>query len=85
MNSGDRLTVSLHDSPSGLVTKIVDHTNGQSGFMTASAANHFGHIKPAPSGTSCQDVLYDFHGPRLGGFYIHPVWPFIYAEYNVKR
>ncbi len=27
------------------------------------------------------DVLYDFHGPHLGGFYIHPVWPFNYAEY----
>jgi peptide/nickel transport system substrate-binding protein len=27
------------------------------------------------------DALYDFHGPHLGGFYIHPVWPFNYAEY----
>ncbi|GAC1430966.1 MAG: hypothetical protein NVSMB65_04460 [Chloroflexota bacterium] len=26
-------------------------------------------------------VLYDFHGPHLGGFYIHPVWPFVYAQY----
>jgi ABC-type transport system substrate-binding protein len=26
-------------------------------------------------------VLYDFHGPHLGGFFIHPVWPFVYADY----
>jgi ABC-type oligopeptide transport system substrate-binding subunit len=26
-------------------------------------------------------VLYDFHGSHLGGFYIHPVWPFVYAQY----
>jgi len=29
-------------------------------------------------------VLYDYHGPRLGGFYIHPVWPFIYSDYYAK-
>ncbi len=29
-------------------------------------------------------VLYDFHGPRLKGFFIHPVWPFIYADYTVQ-
>jgi len=29
-------------------------------------------------------VLYDFHGPRLAGFYIHPVWPFNYADYSLR-
>ncbi len=29
-------------------------------------------------------VLYDYHGPRLGGFYIHPVWPFNYADYYMQ-
>jgi ABC-type transport system substrate-binding protein len=29
-------------------------------------------------------VLYDYHGPRLGGFYIHPVWPFIYSDYTIS-
>ncbi len=30
------------------------------------------------------DYLYDFHGPRLGGFYIPPVWPFNYADYSIS-
>lgn len=29
-------------------------------------------------------VLYDYHGPRLGGFYIPPVWPFAYSDYYIK-
>jgi ABC-type transport system substrate-binding protein len=29
-------------------------------------------------------VLYDFHGTRLQGFYIPPVWPFNYADYAVS-
>ncbi len=29
------------------------------------------------------NVLYDFHGSRLLGFYIPPVWPFNYADYAV--
>ncbi len=61
MNPGDNLVVSLADSPNGLVTRIVDKTTGQTGFMTASAANHFGHIVPAPTGTSCNVKYYDFH------------------------
>jgi hypothetical protein len=61
MNSGDKISVNLHDSASGLVTTVKDKTSGQSGFMTASAANGFGHIKFAPGGTTCRDVLYNFH------------------------
>jgi hypothetical protein len=61
MNQGDTLTVSLHDSPHGLVTTVVDETTGQVGSMTASAANGFGQIKYAPTGTSCTEIPYDFH------------------------
>jgi len=61
MNSGDRLTVVLHDSSSGLVTTITDHTTGQAGSMTASAANGFGEVQFAPTGKSCTNIPYDFH------------------------
>jgi hypothetical protein len=61
LNPGDKATVNLHDSPSGLVTTVHDITTGQTGFMVASAANHFGHIVYAPTGTSCTEVDYNFH------------------------
>ncbi|HET9849261.1 MAG TPA: hypothetical protein VFR68_11970 [Candidatus Dormibacteraeota bacterium] len=61
MNQGDNLTVSLHDSASGLVTTVVDNTTGQTGSMTASAANDFGQIKFQSYGNSCQVIPYDFH------------------------
>lgn len=61
MNQGDDVTVSLHDSPHGLVTTVYDRTTGQVGWMTASARNGFGQIKFAPTGTSCTEIPYDFH------------------------
>ena len=60
-NSGDNLSVSLHDSPSGLVTTVTDNTTGAVGTMTASAANHFGQMKYEPHGTKCQEIDYNFH------------------------
>jgi hypothetical protein len=61
MNSGDKLAVSLHDTPHGLQAVIHDQTSGQTGSMTASAANGFGQVQYAPTGTSCVNVPYDFH------------------------
>lgn len=61
MNSGDRLTVRLHDTPNGLQTVIRDKTTGRIGSMTASAANGFGQVQYDPAGTSCVNVPYDFH------------------------
>src|SRR5215472_3628844 len=48
MNSGDNLTIKLHDTPNGLQTVINDRTTGQTGSMTASAANGFGQVQFAP-------------------------------------
>jgi hypothetical protein len=59
--SGDRLAVTLHDAGYGLVIDIQDLTSGRSGSMTASAANGFGQVKFAPTGTSCTNIPYDFH------------------------
>ncbi len=61
MNSGDNLKVSLHDTPNGLQAVINDLTSGQTGAMTASAANGFGQVQYAPTGSSCVDIPYDFH------------------------
>jgi hypothetical protein len=61
MNSGDKLRVSLHDTPNGLQAVINDQTSRQAGSMTASAANGFGQVQYDPTGTSCVNVPYNFH------------------------
>jgi len=44
MNSGDKLTVALHDNANGLVATITDATTGEVG----SAARHKRHRRSAP-------------------------------------
>ena len=61
MRSGDNLRVSLRDTPHGLQAAVNDLTSGQTGSMTTSAANGFGQVQFAPTGTSCNNIPYDFH------------------------
>ncbi len=61
MNSGDTIIVTMHDTAHGLQIALDDKTTGQSGSITSSAANGFGQVKFAPSGTTCQNIPYDFH------------------------
>jgi hypothetical protein len=65
MNQGDKVSVSLSDTPSGLSAIVHDSSNPDpstnTGSMTASAANGFGQIKFAPYGHSCTELPYDFH------------------------
>jgi hypothetical protein len=61
MNSGDKLTVDMHDTPAGLQIVINDLTTGQSGSMTASTANGFGHPLYQPNSSTCTDQSYAFH------------------------
>ena len=61
MNSGDQLAVNLHDTVTGFRVDITDSTTGQSGSMTASIANGFGHPLYQPSATTCSDQAYAFH------------------------
>src|SRR5579884_2943011 len=61
MNSGDKLALTMHDTAHGLQIVINDMTTGRSGSMTASAANGFGQVKFDPTGTSCQNIPYNFH------------------------
>src|SRR5437588_8945228 len=61
MNSGDTIIVTMHDTAHGLQIVLNDTTTGKSGSMTTSAANGFGQVKYAPSGTTCKNIPYDFH------------------------
>ncbi len=61
MNAGDRIKVTTHDTPGGVRVGLNDATTGQSGSMTASAANGYAQIKYDPTGTSCQAIPYNFH------------------------
>ena len=60
-NNGDRLVLDMHDTPAGFQVVIHDLTTGQSGSMTASAANGFGHALFQPDASSCTMVNYSFH------------------------
>jgi hypothetical protein len=61
MNSGDQLTVHMHDTAAGMRADITDNTTHQSGSMTASTANGFGHVLYAPNAAKCTSRPYAFH------------------------
>jgi hypothetical protein len=61
MNSGDWLLIDIHDTAHGLAISIRDLTTGGTGSMVASAANRFGQVEFAPTGSKCNNIPYDFH------------------------
>ncbi len=61
MSPGDRILIHLYDTPAGLRTDLLDLSTGQSGSMTASVSNGFGHILYTPSSSTCQEAPYAFH------------------------
>ena len=62
LGQGDKVAVTVTDSPSGLLTSLDDITSGQTGYMIASAQNGFGQMVFAPSpSTKCQVTPYTFH------------------------
>jgi hypothetical protein len=60
-NNGDKLVVNMHDTPAGLRVVIQDLTTRQSGSMTASVGNGFGHALFEPDANSCTFRPYAFH------------------------
>ncbi len=60
-HSGDKLVVDMKDTRAGLRVVIHDQTTGQSGSMTASIANGFGHALFQPDAKSCTFRPYAFH------------------------
>jgi hypothetical protein len=77
MNPGDRIRIHMHDTPAGLRVDMLDLTTGQSGSMTASVANGFGHILFQPNSSTCHEAPYAFHpeystgNPRGNTWSIH--------------
>lgn len=61
MNPGDSIRVRLHDTTAGFQSDLTDLNTGQSGTMTASIANGFGHILFTPNSKTCQEAPYAFH------------------------
>ena len=61
MNPGDRVQIHMHDTPAGFQVDLTDLTTRQTGSMTASEANGFGHILYTPSSSTCQEAPYAFH------------------------
>jgi hypothetical protein len=57
MNQGDKLKVTIKDTPAGLLTAIDDQTTRHSGFMVASAANGFQSLDLH----TCAPTNFSFH------------------------
>ena len=57
INPGDSLSISITDPPQGFTTTIRDLTTGQTGWMTASAANGFMNTNIA----DCSGTPFTFH------------------------
>jgi hypothetical protein len=60
MNSGDQLSVDIHDGSAGLTVIIDDQTTGETGSMTASAANGFAQVRYEPTSPTCHQDPYTF-------------------------
>jgi hypothetical protein len=61
MSPGDRIRIHMLDTPAGFRTELTDLTTGQSGSMTASVPNGFGHILYTPTSHACKEAPYAFH------------------------
>jgi hypothetical protein len=85
-NPGDILRVVFRDTAHGLRVEIKDLTTGESGSMTASAANGFAEILYDPAGTNCNpathNIPYDFH-PMYATSSEHTRVPWAAHSYNV--
>jgi hypothetical protein len=82
MNSGDELTVDIHDGAAGLTVIVHDLTTGQTGSMTASAANGFAQILYQPASATCNEAPYSFR-PMYATSSEHTRVPWAAHSYNV--
>jgi hypothetical protein len=82
MNSGDRLSVDIHDGAAGLTVIIHDLTTGATGSMTASSANGFAQVNFQPTATTCSQTPYTFR-PMYATSSEHTRVPWAAHSYNV--
>jgi hypothetical protein len=88
MNSGDQLSVDIHDGSAGLTVIVHDHTTGTTGSMTASSANGFAQVNyepdpdPAHPSVTCSQNPYTFR-PMYATSSEHTRVPWAAHSYNV--
>jgi hypothetical protein len=82
MNSGDQLAIDIHDGAAGLTAIIHDLTTGQTGSMTASAANGFAQVNFQPTAAACSQSPYTFR-PMYSTSSEHTRVPWAAHSYNV--
>jgi len=82
MSSGDVLTIDIHDGAAGLTAIVNDETSGQTGSMTASAANGFAQVLFEPAGAGCHQAPYTFR-PMYATSSEHTRVPWAAHSYNV--
>jgi hypothetical protein len=57
MNQGDRIRVTIHDTPGGVIALVEDLTTGISGFQVATSANGWAQVSPV----DCSTTPFDYH------------------------
>jgi hypothetical protein len=82
MGSGDKLVVDIHDGAAGLTAIVHDLTTGQTGSMTASAANGFAQVLYEPASPVCHEAPYTFR-PMYSTSSEHTRVPWAAHTYNV--
>ena len=82
MKSGDVLAIDIHDGAAGLTAIVHDLTTGETGSMTASAANGFAQILFEPSSSACHEAPYTFR-PMYSTSSEHTRVPWAAHSYNV--
>jgi len=82
MNSGDELSVDIHDGSAGLTVIVHDATTGQTGSMTASADNGFAQVLYEPDSATCNQAPYSFR-PMYATSSEHTRVPWAAHSYNV--
>jgi hypothetical protein len=82
MGSGDQLLVDIHDGAAGLTAIIHDLTSGETGSMTASAANGFAQVLFEPASATCHQAPYTFR-PMYSTSSEHTRVPWAAHSYNV--
>jgi hypothetical protein len=82
MQPGDAITIDIHDTNNGLHVGLNDLTSGQSGSMTASAANGFATVNFEPSASTCSQTPHNFH-PAYSTSSEHTRVPWAAHSYNV--
>ncbi len=82
MQSGDTITVDMHDTAAGFQVVLHDLTKGTTGFMTASVANGFGPVVFDPNASTCTVLHQAFH-PAFATSSEHTRLPWTAHSYNV--